>query len=296
MAHPCVSFSSFVYFCHSMAKSSLHHGVAIGVEPILAYRGRVAEWARDYEICNPFYTFWFIESGSVRIDWEGGSRRVGAGFGVLIPAGLKRWQHFSAEVLVRSLSFRATLDDGRRVFPWTVPLVPGRKDGIDLASLAQRIIGRNTSSGRRSLDELSSADRLVVHGALEMFVGELIQWGERSGLPLMESIAADARLVAILRDLNSGLRAGPLPFDHWRKETGLGRVQIDRIAKDALGMSLRAYRDELLLTEIRSSLVAGRESLKETAARLGFFDAAHFNRWVRQRTGTNPKDLREAWV
>jgi AraC-like DNA-binding protein len=155
---------------------------------------------------------------------------------------------------------------------------------LDVVGRIQEEAGHQTPSGQ-----------LAIHGSLELFVAGIWDWMNPKGDRSADVHSTDARLLRVLESLNSQLRGGPLPFETWKRETGLSRVQLERIAKKQLGVSLRAHRDERLLSEIRRSLASGRESLKETAARLGFFDAPHFNRWVRIHTGRSPRELQGAW-
>ena len=275
-----------------MANLSSNATVGIQVEPVFAYRGAVAKWASDLEARNPYFSFWFLEAGRVRIDWDGGVCRVPEGRAVLIPAGLHRHHRFSPDARLLSLSFRTWWENGRTLLHFQKPAVASPAAGRPLSAAARRAIGLSRSAGT----DPSPAGRLAFHGALELFVAEILRWATGAGLLSGESRPADPRLSLVIQSLDARIQAGPLPFAEWKRETGLSRVHIERIARRELGRSLRVHRDELLLSEVRRTLAHGNESLKETAARFGFFDAAHFTRWIRKQTGRNPSDLRGLWV
>lgn len=275
-----------------MAEQTCNPTLEIQVEPVFAYRRAVAKWARDLETRNPYFSFWFLESGRARINWAGGERRIPAGRAVLIPAGLRRHHRFSPDARLLSLSFRAWWENGRALLHFQSPAVASPAASRLLFAAARRAIELSRAAGR----DPSPAGRLAFHGALELFVAEILRWATGAGILAGNRAPADPRLSLLLQSLDARLQAGPLPFAEWKRETGLSRVHIERIARRELGHSLRAHRDGLLLSEVRRSLDHGGESLKETAARFGFFDAAHFTRWVRKQTGRNPSELRRLWV
>ena len=161
-----------------------------------------------------------------------------------------------------------------------------------MVAAARRVVGCNRGGSGTDRLPRGAVERLALHGATELFVAEVLEWAEEAGIGAERAPSIDPRLGRVLADLEAGVRAGPLPFGRWRDQTGLGRVQLERIARRELGTSLRARRDERLLAAIRTSLARGGESLKETAARLGFFDSAHFTRWVRRHAGCPPRELR----
>lgn len=267
------------------------------VEPVICYRGRVAGWALDMRVKNPFYTFWGIDEGRVALEWSGGSRRVTKGQAILIPAGLARRHRFAERTKIVSVSFWAGWQDGRVLLPFDAPLVARSGESTPLIRSAARV---TIASAGRSSDVreacYSVEEWLSFHAALKSFVAEIVNWSAIRGVEVQTLRTGDARLDTVLKELQQNLRAGPLPFANWTAMSGLSRVQLDRLSCRWIGESLRRRRDDLLFQEIRRAVSGGRESLKEISARLGFFDAAHFHRWVKARAGRSPSDLRETWV
>lgn len=267
------------------------------IEPVMAYRGLVPDWAWDLQVTNPFYTFWLVERGRVTVEWSGGKRVVPEGRAIFLPPGLRRRQKIVAGTRLVSISFWAGWEDGRVLLQFDDPLGAGPGILRRLCPAARRVTSAvRENSPRTKSGDYSPGEWLVFHAALERFVAEILAWvvPGKGRLSLLRT--GDARLDVVMRDLGSSLCAGPLPMDRWTHLTGLSRVQLDRLAQRWLGESLRRRRDELLLGEIRRALSHGRESLKELAARLGFVDASHFTRWVKTQTGRNPRDLRETWI
>lgn len=270
------------------------------IEPIIAYRAQVPEWGRDVDVANSYYTFWFVEKGEVRLDWTGGGCRLGPGRAVLIPPGLRRQHRIHPETRLISISFWAGWDDARVVIPFDEPLTAARSEIAGVLWKAEDVC-RLVSAGSGPDDSLREkrfglSDWIAFRAGLELFVAEIVSWLNRCGTEQSVPGSGDLRLGRVLADLRANLQAGPLPYARWREQTGLSKVQLDRLARRWLGGSLRRRRDEMLFQEIRRSLANGPDSLKELSARLGFCDAAHFSRWVKQRTRQNPRSLRGAWV
>jgi AraC-like DNA-binding protein len=267
------------------------------IDPIVAYRGPAPEWARDLEVTNPFFSFWFIERGTVCVKWSGDREVVTEGQAILLPSGLRRHHRISKGTRMISISFRAGWVNGRELLRLVKPQISDGADARQLKKIALRVT--SAAAGYPPLvgeGDFTPAQWLKLHGELEAFVAAILTWSSSRGGSVNLPQIGDARLDTILKDLAINLHAGALPFERWLGLTGLSRVQLDRLALRWLGASLRRRRDELLLDEVRRSLSRGRESLKELSARLGFFDAPHFTRWVKTHAGRNPSDLRGMWV
>ncbi|MEI6034781.1 MAG: AraC family transcriptional regulator [Verrucomicrobiae bacterium] len=264
---------------------------------MIAYRGPAPKWARDLQVTNSFFSFWFIDRGQAVVEWSGGRKIVGERQALIIPPGLRRHHQIAEGSRLVSLSFCAGWGDSRVLLRLEKPQVADGSAARQLRQAALRVIA---AGGKHppliGTDEFSPAEWLRFHGELEVFVAAILTWSSLNGGLVSHSRTGDARLDAVWKDLTNNLHAGPLPFKRWADISGLSRVQLDRLARRWLGGSLHSRRDELLLEEVRRSLSSGRESLKELSARLGFFDAPHFTRWVKTRTGRNPSDLRGAWI
>lgn len=270
------------------------------VEPVIAYQARVPDWALDMEVRNPFFTWWLVEKGQVRLKWAGGDCEVNPGWAVLIPPGLLRHQSIEAGTRMVSVSFWAGWDDGRVLMAFDSPLLSGGKDIGPLPRKAKALclMIAGFSRAHVHLRDLQTDPEtwLKIRAAADVFVSEIMASYRGKGVVFSLPDNGDRRLHRILTDLGENLRAGPLPYAKWRKQTGLSKVQLDRLAQRWIGNTLRHRRDDMLLQEIWRSLSNDPDSLKEISARLGFFDAAHFSRWVKRRTQKSPKALRNSWA
>lgn len=272
--------------------------VSAGATPvaIMSYDSSVPSWAERLRRKNPFHSWWWIRDGEVEVKWSGGAASLRAGDWILFPHGFWRSHRFRPATRLVSTSFELAWPDGRPVLALDAPLC-GRGDagllrlGARLARL-WHVPGQGPDAGLERR-RLSLSNRLRANACLQELVADLVDLALAAGGELTTDAPSDARLAQVTAELAAAPRVGALPYARWTAACGLGRVQLDRLARRHLGCTLRGYRDRLLEREIRAGLAAGRDSLKELGARLGFADAAHFNHWVRRRLGAAPSRWHE---
>ncbi len=268
----------------------------IRIEPMILNHGAIEAWANHRTSVHPFFAWWWLDVGSVTLEVRERRLVVPAGHWVLIPPGLVRHQAFSDDARVNSINFSARWANGLPLFrvPGPVVQAASSRDGLIRAAVATQRAGRTRKSSsfvRLDQRKLGVADHLRLTARLADFVELLLRQP-----PLRSSTddgpgTGDARLDHVLDQLGGVPRAGSLPYESWREAHGLGRAQLDRLARQYLGRSLRRHRDELLLAEIHRRLALDHSSIKRHAYELGFVDSAHFCRWVKQHTGLTPKTL-----
>ena len=269
----------------------------IEISPYIAYRGPVPEWGQDRTTSLPAYTWWEIRQGQVTVKSVRGVTEACAGDWILIPHGLRRHQYFADDTRLISLNFRALWPSGKPLLDFPDPIVSARNSGLrDFAEAICQIVEESEGDSLKSPMEraLSLPDALRLQSLLLSFLRELIVQTPR--LTLSGPSSGDARLDSILAEIRRELSAGPLPYDAWNSRMGIGRSQIDRLARRHLGSGLKTIRDSLLDDEIRHEFAQGKLSSKELAAKYRFADAAHFSRWVRRTTGHAPKALRQKFI
>jgi AraC-like DNA-binding protein len=264
---------------------------------VLAYDGPVAEAHRRLTVQNPFHGWWWLREGSAEIEHGGARLRLGPGDWIFFPSSWKRTHRLPPSARLLSLGFELAWPHGAPVLQMDAPL-RGRDDA-DLRRLGERVARAVADPDRAYADPLSQRRLslpawLEARAALCALAARLVESALAAGARLAPSAPPDPRLAHVLADLDAAPRAGPLPYARWSATGGLGRVQLDRLARRHLGLSLRAWRDARLEREIRHRLSAGRASMKELAADLGFADAAHFTHWVRRRLGAPPARWRES--
>ena len=241
------------------------------------------------KLANPYFSFWAVLEGVVRLTWGRRSLIVDNGSAVLIPAGLLRRHEFRRGSRIVSFSFRTNWPDGSPVFTAEDVLPVSGKDAMTLLRVVRPLVrGAAAMSGTAAL--------LARTGRVYDAVARILDWAGQHGGRWIFPSERDPRLERVLQDLRGNPRAGSLPVARWKSLSGLGHVQLVRLARRDLGHGLRAERDRVLLAEIHSAIRHSPESFKEIAHRLGFSDAARFSHWVRRIAGLNPRRLREAWA
>lgn len=268
----------------------------IEISPYLAYHGQPVDWARDCTRTLPVFTWWDICAGSARVTTARESVIAKPGEWMLIPHGVPRHQVLEKGTVLTSLNFRALWPNGNPVLELPDPVTGLRQAKLTkFARSICRILeeAKGDHCGQFVDREISLSAWLRSRGLLLSFVNELFQCAISKGGVLSGPSSGDPRLDTILSDLRRNLRAGPLPYAVWQASLGLGRSQIDRLARQHLGRGLKVVRDSFLEAEIRHHFVLGTLSAKELAAKYHFADAAHFSRWVFRMTGSSPKVLRQ---
>jgi AraC-like DNA-binding protein len=272
--------------------------VARGIEVILTiiYRREVPANAEHLTVTQPLYTWWWILAGEVLVKTEEETMRIRAGHWLLIPAALRRTQQFRSGSRIVSINFIARWANGLPLVDMPRLLSAASDTVAHLSTLANQVCkaaGGEDDPHQVSLRgrKLSICNSLELNSSLNRFVKVLLGYAINCGGRLQTFTTDDGRLDHVLKSIRSELHAGPLPYDEWQKQTGLGRSQLDRLAKTHLRISLHRYRDQLLIAEACRRLAA-QETVKQTAAVLGFVDSAHFCRWVRHHMGRSPLSLR----
>ena len=268
----------------------------IRLEPMFMNHGKIEAPTNNLVSNHPFYTWWWLEKGSVTLTMKAGEQTMPARHWVLIPVGTHRHHRFSADAVLSSISFAARWPNGLPILqlPGLViqkarPADPLIQSALDAHSAAHTPFASKFISlaNRR----LSLAESFRFSSALNLFFACLLGQPALHGIARCAPATGDARLDIVLDDLFRHLRAGPLPYAVWKKSTGLSRPHLDRLARASLRLSLREHRDHLLLTEIHRRLSIDHSSIKFHALDLGFVDSAHFCRWVRHQSGLTPKTL-----
>lgn len=263
----------------------------------LAYRGQVDPGVLRMRTRHPFYTWWWVLSGEARLETADERYVVAPGQWVLIPPNLERAHDIDAGTQLLSLSVTWNWPFGGPVLDvGAVRVVEARQtprlcryahlaiDRLGVASPPPRPPVRTRMLGAGQWHRFRSA--------LHAFLGELTDVALSLGGSINPPQTVDPRLRHVLRDLSERPTAGPLPYERWRPLVGVGRVQIDRLARQHLGMSLHDWRDRQLAREVRRRLIADTAVIKTVAAELGFVDSAHFHRWVKKHLGLIPSEVR----
>lgn len=269
----------------------------IAVDLRYAYHAEVAPQMLDLRVRHPFFSWWWFDRGAGSVRSATREDRIEAGQWMLFPPHYERRHRIDRHTVLISISFEAVWATGTPLLDMPGPLVVDGGNDTELRRMARSVCrAREAFQPRQDIPtrttRLNSLAACRLHGRLLVFVAALFDRATALGCSLNAPTSGDERLDWVLRDMRSRLSAGPLPWSEWSGHVGLGRSQLDRLCRQTHGVSLRQRRDQLLLDELRQRLWAGRDSIKEIAASLGFVDTAHFCRWTRHHTGRSPRELR----
>ena len=73
---------------------------------------------------------------------------------------------------------------------------------------------------------------------------------------------------------------------------GMSKARFGRVFKQASGMTLGPYLNQVRMTHAVELLDEARDSISEIAFRLGFSDQSHFDRRFRETFGRTPSQHR----
>ncbi|WP_269523485.1 helix-turn-helix domain-containing protein [Coraliomargarita parva] len=102
----------------------------------------------------------------------------------------------------------------------------------------------------------------------------------------------DPRVFTIMDYYRDRISIQPIDFSALQQAVQLSRPQINRIFKSGTGLSLHQWLVSRCLDEAQKEIRKGKLSIKEIAAQLQFYDAAHMTRWFRTQTGRSPSEWR----
>ncbi len=268
----------------------------------IAYEGRVDDRTLRARTRNPFYAWWWVLHGQADIQHGSEHWRVKERHWVLIPPHFDRVHSIQPKTELVSFSFNWSWALSYSVLEIDSPMIVPVSEERSLCLHARRAV-RLLDVPRSSPPRAPVRQRRLpvtrweaFQSSLHGFLARLCDAVTRRGGTITNPQLSDSRLEYVLSDLTAHPRIGPMPYERWRSVVGLGRAQIDRLARTHLGINLTDWRNRRLAREIRRRLISGSTSIKTVAADLGFTDSAHFHRWVRRHLGVIPSQLRMSTV
>lgn len=270
----------------------------IQISPMVIYQGKVVSRWGAYT--HPYYTWWWFDSGEVKLETPGETFHVRAGEWVFIPSNIRRVQTFAADSRIISMNFFAHWPNGLPLLFLPYPIMGDEDTCPPLRRLASRVCTalKKNKDGEYHLSRmnLTLPEVLAVKSRLNEFVNVLFEYAASNEGTMTMTTHEDPRLAQVLNWIQENPGIGPLPFDKWREQIGLGRSQLENLARKYLKMSLVMYRNRLLAAEACRRLGVHAALVKQVASDLGFVDSSHFCRWLQQQTGRNPGDFRNHHV
>lgn len=273
------------------------------IAPCFAYHSAVKSDARCLRVTHPFFTWWWCDCGQIdlRLLETRSHLQIRQGQWVLIPPYIEREHAITDDTVIVSISFYAFWPTGLPLLELVQPMVITCQNKLAYAPLRRKALAVCRAYAceqvrRRASDPLHGLAVCGLQGQLYIFISELFGQAVMLGAKLNGPGSGDSRLDAVLSDMRTHLAAGPLPMTRWSRIAGLSRSQLDRLAQQRLGMSLRQHRDRWLVDAMYQQLSTGGDSIKQLAAAYGFVDSAHLCHWVRQQTNRSPLQIRRSAV
>jgi AraC-like DNA-binding protein len=238
-----------------------------------------------------FYTSWYIRSGSVQVISDKGTIRAGAGDWVFLDPLMEHSHNFSASSHIISIHFHVHW----RGLDFLLPLLPpqvvaGGPAQAEMLRLAEALCAHEQSHTDTEKWHPSSVE-CRRSGLFRLWLAEWHEQREHTALVPQESM--DPRVLRIMAYFSTRISVAPVDFKGLRKEVGLSRAQINRVFKQATGLTPRDWCLAHCFDKSRELLHSGDLSIKEIADRLKFSDASHFAKWFRAHSGCSPSDWRK---
>jgi AraC family transcriptional activator of pobA len=105
--------------------------------------------------------------------------------------------------------------------------------------------------------------------------------------------STDPVLIELAQLINAHFKEH-LPAAEYARKLNLSLSALERKIKEASGKSVTALQQERLLKEAKRLLCQPGFSVKETAWKLGFREAAHFSNWFKKWTQASPLSFAKA--
>ena len=236
------------------------------------------------------YVTWFLRKGHVSVRSQDRIIRASAGDWVIIDPLTTRSHDFSPDAKLLSIRFRVDWQGIPFIPPLREPRVYDGSESKALLEASEKLIEDQQPSKLKSSPSKHS-DACKRKAALFEWLSHWHRLREESeNIPLSKT---DARIFAILRAIGGPASIAPLDYAQLSSEVGLSKAQLIRIFKANLGLTPQQWREAQCLKSAEDDILQRKLSVKEIAARLGFYDASHFTKWFRNKTGSSPRKWRE---
>ena len=233
---------------------------------------------------DQIHACWLLRQGAVTVRHGAGRLIARAGQWVLIPAGMRRDQRFTADTRLLSVRFSAERRDGR-------PLLAAAGQPLVLAEAAVPELRPAGEAVVATLPAPGLAGACARAAALATFFARWLAVWDTNGMALADS-DGDPRLNAALEVLERHGRLAPAPWPELRAATRWSRAQCDRVFRSRLGISPAQWLDRRQRQRADALLADPALAVKTIAHRLGFSDPSHFARWYRRGAGIPPAAAR----
>ncbi len=276
----------------------LHVWSSLDTELLWTYSGPVDSGAiRLLNNHEHGYWVWLLLCGSVRITVDGKSWTATVGQWIVSPHGMAL-QEFSRDARILSVHFRCQWAMGENLFAGKEGMVFEAKEFPRLersGSSLQRLVQRHFPKANLQLS-MQTADYpiyLRLQQRFEQWMSDFYTTLVQQGRYLSRGGQCDPRLLRAAQCFHESPLDKPFPSERLSRDTGLGRVQLDRLYWKQFGFTPHEYWDNLRERSAARILETTDQPIKEVGYHLGFRQASHFSTWFFRRTKLTPKEYRE---
>ena len=266
---------------------------------IWAYSGALPSSGTGSNYFLTHHFAWLMLQGHGKLTFESGRQvEIYPGMWYLLSPSMARSQRFSADTSLLSVRFCFEMPDGRS------PLALG--DCVSLSSdefpaftqeairLVQLTKGYLDGPLHDGITRIAGIERQISTNASFLnWLSLLLNALEQKNIYPLQPEKVDIRLCKMMNCLNDISVFSPVPYQQLSKLSFLGRVQIDRLFKDGIGLSPWQYLTRNLLARCKERVVFSDLLLKELAEEFKFSSTSQFCIWFRNNTGMTPVKFRD---
>ncbi len=273
------------------------HWSKLTISLLWVYRGTVYPTVSGHMDACLTMVGWLVLKGSVTVKADG--QQVTAHEGDWIfPKPVPRYQRFSKDAEILSVSFRIEWPDGDSLFKEGLSVVLKSEDHPELERIARRL--------ERTVEKVTKTryhDARLTEESFEFpqFIElekQVLVWSEavyraliKAGLKPNLHQTGDPRIYDILQHLDAWPLSEPFHVADLARRSGLSRSNLDRIVSKALGASSKAYIDRRRLNHAIQSLRNPDIPIKQIAIEIGFNHTSSFCAWFKKKTGRYPGEM-----
>lgn len=215
----------------------------------------------------------------------------------LIPRPVPRLHRFTPDIELLSLNFYAQWPTGEPLFSKGLSATLNaadhpelEADALGINQLLEHLVPQHDYTV--FAQPMSLPNYLQVQQAFPRFFASLVHALEARGVRPSSPAEMDPRLADALARLQTLPMARPLDLPSIARSGGLSPVQLNRLAVQQLGHTLREHRERQRSEYARRALLAPGTAVKQVALALGFDDLGRFSRWFRRLHGVSPREFR----
>ena len=258
-------------------------------------RSRLHEFRIKPHRHEAFYQILYLERGDGEVTLDGHPARLEAPCLVMLPALVVHSYSFSRDVegLVLTL-FERRLPEILRACPEATQLL----EAPHLLTLgadpeAARTIGTGLATIWREFQDRAPARLAAIEASVVLVLVAAHRIHLDAAEPMSGGRSRALHHIASFRHLVDRDFRRRLPIAAYARQLSITETHLNRLCREQLSDTALGVVNARIMLEAKRCLIFTSMSIKETAAALGFEDAAYFTRFFRRESGLSPLAFRE---